>query len=185
MPARAKSSEGAASAEPPRRSSRIAAQPQPDPPAPKPQRKASSSKKRAAEEPAAEEKSAESSSKKAKSDSDEAGNGDEAASLQPIDIGDSLPSLVLKNEKGEDIQIADLAKEKGVVLFLVPRADTPGCTTQACGFRDIYPDFSSVNFDVYCLSADSPTAQTKWQTKVRCYRPSYCMLPQLSPWMEL
>jgi len=44
--------------------------------------------------------------------------------LSAIDIGDSLPSLVLKDEKGEDIQIADLADEKGVILFLVPKADT-------------------------------------------------------------
>ncbi|KAF8235677.1 peroxiredoxin Q [Tricholoma matsutake] len=85
--------------------------------------------------------------------------------LPPVDIGDTLPTLTLKNEKNEDIQIADLASEKGVVLFLVPKADTPGCTTQACGFRDIYPDFTSVNFDVYCLSADSPAAQTAWQIK--------------------
>jgi hypothetical protein len=46
-----------------------------------------------------------------------------------------------------------------------------GCTTQACGFRDVYPDFTSQNYEVYCLSADSPAAQTKWQTKV----------PHLSP----
>lgn len=42
-----------------------------------------------------------------------------------------------------------------------------GCTTQACGFRDSYPDFTGLGYDVYCLSADSPTAQSKWQTKVR------------------
>ena len=41
-----------------------------------------------------------------------------------IDIGDSLPSLTLKNEKNEDINVADLTAEKGVVLFLVPKADT-------------------------------------------------------------
>ncbi|EDR09863.1 peroxiredoxin Q, partial [Laccaria bicolor S238N-H82] len=82
-----------------------------------------------------------------------------------IDIGDSLPSLTLKNEKGEDVQVENLASEKGVILFLVPKADTPGCTNQACGFRDIYPDFTSLNYDVYCLSADTPAAQTKWQTK--------------------
>jgi peroxiredoxin Q/BCP len=41
-----------------------------------------------------------------------------------------------------------------------------GCTTQACGFRDIYPDFTSLGFNVYCLSADTPAAQMKWQTKV-------------------
>ena len=82
------------------------------------------------------------------------------------------------------MQIAELAAEKGVILFLVPKADTrmyfrcfsqvdngistsaAGCTNQACGFRDSYPDFTSSNFTVYCLSADSPTAQSKWQTKV-------------------
>jgi len=89
----------------------------------------------------------------------------EESGLKTIEIGDSLPSLTLKNEKNEDINVADLTAEKGVVLFLVPKADTPGCTNQACGFRDIYPDFTSTGFDVYCLSADSPTAQTKWQTK--------------------
>src|ERR1700722_18651382 len=100
-----------------------------------------------------------------------------------VDIGDSLPSLMLKNEKDEDVDIASLASEKGVVLFLVPKADTrkfritqqsrsnllnnpAGCTNQACGFRDIYPDFTLLNFDVYCLSADTPESQTKWQTKV-------------------
>jgi len=82
-----------------------------------------------------------------------------------INIGDSLPTLTLKNEKDEDIEISTLAAEKGVILFLVPKADTPGCTTQACGFRDIYPDFTSSNFNVYCLSADAPAAQMKWQTK--------------------
>ncbi|KZT03598.1 peroxiredoxin Q [Laetiporus sulphureus 93-53] len=89
----------------------------------------------------------------------------EAEKLATIDIGDSLPSVTLKNEKGEDVDVSTLVAEKGVVLFLVPKADTPGCTNQACGFRDIYPDFASHNFDVYCLSADSPAAQTKWQAK--------------------
>jgi thioredoxin-dependent peroxiredoxin len=49
--------------------------------------------------------------------------GDSSA-LPSIDIGDSLPDLTLKNEKGEDIQVADLASEKGVIIFLVPKADT-------------------------------------------------------------
>ena len=44
--------------------------------------------------------------------------------LSSIDIGDSLQDLVLKTEKGEDVQVADLAAEHGVVLFLVPKADT-------------------------------------------------------------
>ena len=112
-----------------------------------------------------------------------------APELSSIDIGDSLPSFTLKNEKGEDVDVSTLTEEKGVVFFLVPKADTrgccifrvienvfltlagflnelAGCTNQACGFRDIYPDFTGSGYEVYCLSADSPAAQTKWQTKV-------------------
>ncbi|KAJ2920947.1 hypothetical protein H1R20_g16147, partial [Candolleomyces eurysporus] len=165
--AKATAENAAEGAEAPRRSSRIAALPAAEAPA-KPARKASSSKKRAAPEEGAEEapvKGETSKKKKAKSDSPTEDAAVAVPALESIDIGGSLPTLTLKNEKGEDIQIADLANEKGVVLFLVPKADTPGCTTQACGFRDVYPDFSSVNFDVYCLSADTSTAQAKWQTK--------------------
>lgn len=59
---------------------------------------------------------------KADPDSMEEAGGSSALSL--IDIGGNLPDLTLKNEKGEDVQIANLAAEKGVILFLVPKADT-------------------------------------------------------------
>lgn len=107
--------------------------------------------------------------------------------MPKVDLGDVLPNLILKNEEDVDVDVADLVSEKGLVLFLVPKADTrtwiygvysglvkltsfllvAGCTNQACGFRDIYPDFTSHNFEVYCLSADAPAAQSKWKTKVR------------------
>jgi peroxiredoxin Q/BCP len=82
-----------------------------------------------------------------------------------INIGDTLPSYTLKNEQGEDIDTANLAEEKGVIIFSIPKADTSGCTTQACGFRDIYPDFTEHNFTVYCLSHDKPEDQKKWKVK--------------------
>ncbi|KAJ7138924.1 AhpC-TSA-domain-containing protein [Mycena filopes] len=103
--------------------------------------------------------------KKAKAEDEEAEEGEPAEKLASIDIGDSLPTLTLKNEKDEDVEVSSLTADKGLVLFLVPKADTPGCTTQACGFRDIYPDFTGLDYNVYCLSADTPAAQTKWQTK--------------------
>jgi peroxiredoxin Q/BCP len=162
----------------PRRSSRISSQPVKSVPEPAPTRRkasASTKKRTAAEADAgaedgasAEAGSIEVGSKKAKKGEEDADAADEESVVpkpDPIDIGGFLPSLVIQNEKGEDVNAQDLTAEGGVVLFLVPKADTPGCTTQACGFRDIYPDFTAVNFDVYCLSADSPTAQTKWQTK--------------------
>ncbi|KAF8154472.1 thioredoxin-like protein [Crassisporium funariophilum] len=156
---------GDAVTEPPRRSGRIASQPI----QPVVEPKSKITKKRSAEVADEAKDGKASSAKKAKADTEE--NAEEAGSsptdtpLSAIDIGGSLPNLILKNEKGEDIQVADLASEKGVILFLVPKADTPGCTTQACGFRDSYPDFTSLNFDVYCLSADSFASQSKWQTK--------------------
>ncbi|KAI0300510.1 thioredoxin-like protein [Multifurca ochricompacta] len=85
--------------------------------------------------------------------------------LAPIDIGESLPSYILKNEQGQDVDVAKLSEEKGAILFTIPKADTPGCTTQACGFRDIYPNFTEHNFIVYCLSHDQPEDQKRWQLK--------------------
>ncbi|KAH7915504.1 thioredoxin-like protein [Hygrophoropsis aurantiaca] len=158
----------------PRRSSRISAQPKVEtksaPAAKKQVRKAST--KRAAEGSDKDEEK----NKKAKADeepkvaSDDNG-GDQSTvqesvpNISPLDIGDLLPSITVKNEKGEDIDVASLAATNGVVFFLVPKADTPGCTTQACGFRDIWKEFTDLHFDVYGVSADTPAAQTKWQTK--------------------
>ncbi|KDR79327.1 hypothetical protein GALMADRAFT_1233899 [Galerina marginata CBS 339.88] len=150
----------------PRRSGRIASIPAPPAPEAKP-KPARATKKRSAEAVDEAKEGEASAAKKVKADDEENKADAEGSSpaLAKIEIGGSLPELVLKNEKGEDVQISELAAEKGVILFLVPKADTPGCTTQACGFRDSYPDFTSSNFLVYGVSADSPTAQGKWQTK--------------------
>ncbi|KAG1727687.1 thioredoxin-like protein [Suillus occidentalis] len=150
----------------PRRSSRISGQAKVETPAiaiaKKPRNPSKAGIKRAAEDVNKVEKN-----KKAKANEDETvkENGDDVANAAPIDIGDILPSMTLKNEKGEDIDTGSIAAEKGVVLFLVPKADTPGCTTQACGFRDIWQEFTALDYDVYGVSADSSTAQSKWQTK--------------------
>ncbi|KAG6888575.1 hypothetical protein C0995_007257 [Termitomyces sp. Mi166 len=157
---------GATSTEPTRRSSRIVSQPKEEQPK-------AASKKRSAKAAETEDAGAEDGSSipkkaktnKAEGEDDTPEEEEGSAKLAPINIGDVLPSLTLKNEKGEDLDIAGLTAEKGVVLFLVPKADTPGCTNQACGFRDVYPDFTSLDYTVYCLSADSPAAQSKWQTK--------------------
>ncbi|OJT07029.1 Peroxiredoxin DOT5 [Trametes pubescens] len=162
--------------EPTRRSTRISAQPKVEAvkeAVKKAVTKASGKKRAADAEGTNDGDDAAPNVKKSKAEnaaSEEAGDAsndsaEAAPVLSHIDIGDSLPSYTLKNEKDEDVNVAALAAEKGVIFFLVPKADTPGCTTQACGFRDIYPDFTAHGFDVYCLSADKPSAQAKWQTK--------------------
>lgn len=65
---------------------------------------------------------------KTNSDEDALEEGEGVITLATINIGDVLPSVTLKNEKGEDVYIAGLAVEKGVVLFLVPKADTRECS---------------------------------------------------------
>jgi peroxiredoxin Q/BCP len=178
MPAR-KAAE--APAEGARRSSRLKDKPAPPPkPAPKPR-----GKKRITKDDAEKKDDANSPmqvdqdehvDKKAKTDAsdskadepmaqDDKENKAPEAAPKEFAIGDVLPAMTLNNEKGEPIEIGGLAKEKGVVLFLVPKADTSGCTTQACGFRDNYSEFQKFGYDVYCLSADPSDAQAKWQSK--------------------
>lgn len=83
-----------------------------------------------------------------------------------IEVGETLPEgLVLKNEKDEEVTISDLTKDKGAVFFVYPKANTPGCTTQACNFRDNYAEFGPLGYDVYGLSGDSPKSQANWKTK--------------------
>ncbi|KAI0782768.1 thioredoxin-like protein [Abortiporus biennis] len=153
-----------------RRSSRIAAQPKKEEEAPKPAR-APRKKRSAEEEPASEEgkeapvKKSRASAKKSAEKVEEEEESSSSKDIGKIDVGDSLPSVTLKNEEGEDVDVSTLTEEKGLVLFLVPKANTPGCTNQACAFRDQYPDFTALNYEVYCLSADSPNAQKNWRTK--------------------
>ncbi|KAE8385078.1 hypothetical protein ETB97_007064 [Aspergillus alliaceus] len=62
----------------------------------------------------------------------------------------------------------------GVVLFTYPRASTPGCTKQACMFRDNYDYLTSTGFSIYGLSADSPKANTTFRTKQSLPYPLLC-----------
>jgi len=144
-------------AAPPRRSGRNHAASTPAGVQPK---RKETKKRKAADE---HESGGENAKKTKPSTSNEVEDGGE--DVKVIDLGDPLPDIVVKNEKDEDVPVQDLTKEHGAVIFLVPKADTPGCTTQACGFRDVYSDFTEHGYKVYCLSADSPTAQSKWQGK--------------------
>jgi peroxiredoxin Q/BCP len=84
------------------------------------------------------------------------------AASKLLEKGQSLPSLTLKDESGKDVKISDLKK---TVLFTYPKANTPGCTTQACLFRDEYAAFQKAGFEVYGLSSDSETSLKNWKEK--------------------
>jgi len=64
--------------------------------------------------------------------------------------------------------------KSGVVLFTYPKASTPGCTTQACLFRDEYTPLTATGFSIYGLSKDSPKANTTFKTKQNLPYPLLC-----------
>ncbi|KAG5438197.1 hypothetical protein PCANB_003048 [Pneumocystis canis] len=85
--------------------------------------------------------------------------------LKPIQLGDTLPDIILKNEYGEDVNIQKIADNYPVIIFAYPKASTPGCTVQGCGFRDNYAAIESKNYRIYGLSMDTPKAQLAFKMK--------------------
>ena len=79
--------------------------------------------------------------------------------------GETAPDFALLNQDGETVKLSDFRGQK-VILFAYPKADTPGCTTQACGFRDEYPKIETGNAIVLGLSPDDVDALKKWKAKM-------------------
>lgn len=78
--------------------------------------------------------------------------------------GDSAPDISLETDSGEHFQLSSL-KGKNVVLYFYPKADTPGCTKQACEFRDDSQKFSKANTVIVGVSPDVSKAQAKFKDK--------------------
>lgn len=78
--------------------------------------------------------------------------------------GLKVPDFSLINEKGERVQLTDF-KGQNVILYFYPKDMTPGCTTEACDFRDKFEDFSHLNAVVLGVSPDDATKHTKFIDK--------------------
>jgi thioredoxin-dependent peroxiredoxin len=78
--------------------------------------------------------------------------------------GDTAPDFEAVTDSGERMKLADL-RGKRVVLYFYPKDDTPGCTTQACGFRDAYPVIEEKNAVVLGVSPDGQKSHAKFRTK--------------------
>jgi thioredoxin-dependent peroxiredoxin len=76
--------------------------------------------------------------------------------------GLQAPDFSLPNEKGEMVSLKDFAGEKYVVLYFYPKDSTPGCTTQACDFRDAHEDFGKLNAVVLGVSPDNEASHEKF-----------------------
>jgi peroxiredoxin Q/BCP len=78
--------------------------------------------------------------------------------------GDKAPDIRLRTDTGEEFKLSDM-KGKRVVLYFYPRADTPGCTTESCEFRDGIKSFAKKGVAVVGISPDKPAAQAKFKEK--------------------
>ena len=81
-----------------------------------------------------------------------------------LSIGDKAPEFTLKDDTGNDVSLKNF-KGKNVVLYFYPKDDTPGCTTEACDFKDHLPKFAKKNAVILGVSADSVDSHVKFKKK--------------------
>ncbi|MDP9195375.1 MAG: thioredoxin-dependent thiol peroxidase [Pseudomonadota bacterium] len=81
-----------------------------------------------------------------------------------VDVGSAAPDFTLPADDGTTISLSSL-KGNAVVLYFYPKDDTPGCTAEACAFRDSFPDFSGADAKILGISKDSPASHKKFREK--------------------
>jgi peroxiredoxin Q/BCP len=81
-----------------------------------------------------------------------------------VEIGDRVPDLTLQDETGADVSLSDFARSR-LIMFFYPKAMTPGCTTEACDFRDNYRAFFDAGLAVVGVSPDPPSANARFKEK--------------------
>ncbi len=81
-----------------------------------------------------------------------------------LKAGDPAPDFALEDQHGKTVRLSDLRGRK-VLVYFFPKADTPGCTTQACSLRDARSDLDAAGAVVIGISPDKPAAQARFDTK--------------------
>ena len=84
--------------------------------------------------------------------------------MNVLKVGDTAPDFSCKNQHGEIISLSTMIGKK-VVLFFYPKANTPGCTAEACNLNDNYNRFKSGGYEVVGVSADSEKVQKNFSDK--------------------
>jgi thioredoxin-dependent peroxiredoxin len=82
-----------------------------------------------------------------------------------VGVGDTAPDFSLPDRSGKTVRLSDYRGKKAVVLYFYPKDDTPGCTKEACTFRDQYQDFTDAGAEVIGVSSDSAESHGKFATK--------------------
>ena len=85
-------------------------------------------------------------------------------SNQMLEEGQPAPDFELTSDSGEHVKLSNF-RGKPIVLYFYPKSDTPGCTAQACGIRDVYSEFERHGAVVLGISSDTEAVQAKFKSK--------------------
>jgi peroxiredoxin Q/BCP len=105
-----------------------------------------------------------------------------------LEVGDEAPEFELANQDGETVTLSSL-RGRPVVLYFYPKADTPGCTTQACGIRDRRADYDAAGAVVVGVSPDKPDKLRKFADRygldfTLVGDPDHTVSEQYGTWVE-
>src|SRR5262245_46270571 len=84
-----------------------------------------------------------------------------------VEVGQKAPDFDLPDANGKRVRLADFKGKRAVVLYFYPKDDTPGCTAEACSFRDSYEDFQEAGAEVIGVSSDSEAKHSKFAARHR------------------
>jgi len=79
-----------------------------------------------------------------------------------LKVGDKVPNFTALDTKGNEFKSQDFVGKKPIVFYFYPKDNTPGCTAQACSFRDQYEDFKDLGAEVIGISSDSIISHQKF-----------------------
>lgn len=85
--------------------------------------------------------------------------------MKTLQIGDSVPEFSLPDQSGKTFRIQSLLGKKNLVIYFYPKDETPGCTAEACAFRDEYEDFKELGAEVIGISSDSVDSHKNFAKK--------------------
>jgi peroxiredoxin Q/BCP len=89
------------------------------------------------------------------------------ALAEPLAIGAPLPAVEQKNQDGQTVQLAEAGAQGYTLVYFYPKADTPGCTKQACSLRDSYAALTDKGVKIFGVSADKVGSQKTFKDKYK------------------
>lgn len=81
-----------------------------------------------------------------------------------VKVGDKAPDFTLPSQMGDDVTLSEYFGKKNVVLYFYPKDETPGCTREACNFRDSYEELASLGAEVLGVSGQSVESHKSFAT---------------------